>query len=156
MSIPKRDSIVKEVKRRLIAGLGDIPLIEGNGGIWGKWDRKIPCLHFYEMPTQKNKVKPGIYQVEWPIQIEYVSRLSRVDLVYTEGRAKLQALLKAVELDERLTENFSLPNQGKDLVDSYSCVADEIMSPMPNIVDVGVVYLFKYVDIFNGYEQFRH
>lgn len=156
MTLPKRDSIVIELKRRLKKGLGNISIIEGNGGIWGSWDRTLPCIHFYEMPTSKQLIKPGKYQVEFPIQLEYVNKLNSQLSVYTEGRNKLSKLEKAIELDERFTENFSLPTQGQDLVSSFSCVADEIMSPLPGVVDVGVVYVFKYTEAFHGYELKRH
>lgn len=156
MSLPKRDSVILELRRRLLAGLGKIPIIEGNGGIWGAWDRNIPCIHIYEMPTSKDLPKPGKYQVELPVQIEYVNKLVSQTSVYTEGRTKLAQLSKVIELDERFTENFSLPTQGQDLVSSFSCVADEIMSPLPGVVDVGVIYVFKYTEVFHGYEQKRH
>lgn len=152
----KREDIIEELKRRITLALPKAPIIEGTGGIWGAWDKKVPCLHLFELPTTRTLVKPGMYQIELQVQIEYVSRLNKQDACNTEGRAKMAVLQQAIELDERFTKNRNLKTQDKDLTTEYFCGADEIATPLPNIVDVAVLYVFKFTDIFYGYEKSRH
>ena len=152
----KREDVIKELKRRILAKLPTVPIVEGTGGIWGAWDKKVPVIHLFELPSVRALVKPGVYQVELQVQIEYVNKLSKQDECNTEGRAKMAVLQKAIELDERFTMNSGLKTQGKDLVTSYFCGADEIATPLPNIVDAAVLYVFRFTDVFYGYELARH
>lgn len=152
----KREDIVLELKRRILLKFPAIPIIEGTGGIWGAWDRKVPCVHIFEQVSKKELAKPGKYIVELPIQIEYVTRLNKQDACYTEGRAKMYSLQQAIELDERFTKNRNLITQDKDLTFEYFCGAEEIQTPLPAILDVAVLYVFKFTDSFYGYEVSRH
>jgi hypothetical protein len=152
----RREEVIAELRRRLLVKLPSAIIIEGTGGIWGAWDKKIPCIHLFELPSKRILTKPGIYTVELPVQIEYVVRLGRQDGCNTEGRARLLCLQQALELDERFTKDRNLRTQSIDLVISYFCGSDEITSPLPNILDAAVLYVFKYVDTFYGYEKSRH
>jgi hypothetical protein len=152
----KRDEIISELQRRITAKFNGVPIIEGTGGIWGAWDRKLPCIHIFEATSKRELVKPGRYRIELPIQIEYVSKLNKQDACNSEGRAKMSILQKAIELDERFTKNKNLITEGSELVHEYFCGADEVVTPLPGIVDVAVLYVFRYSDVFYGYEASRH
>lgn len=151
----KRSLIITELKRRLLASaqLNTPALIEGDGGVWGQWKTRLPCIHIYEMEEQleySSRQKPGLYVKILPIQIDYISRLSKKDLIYSEGREKLADLQIAIELDERFK------NEGIDLTIDYSMSANEIIEVLPSIVHVAVLYNFRYVENHFGYEASRH
>lgn len=152
----KREEVIVELKRRIRVKLPTVPIIEGTGGIWGVWDRKIPCVHIFELPSVRVLSKPGVYLVEFPVQIEFINKLTKQDACYTEGRTKLTILQTAIELDERFTKDRLLRTQSLDLVHTYFCGADKIAVPLPNVVDAAVLYVFKFSDTFYGYEASRH
>ena len=152
----KREDVIAELKRRILLKFPGIPIIEGTGGIWGTWDRKVPCIHIFEQVSKKELVKPGKYFVELPIQLEFVNKLMKQDACYTEGRAKMYLLQQAIELDERFTKNKGLVTQGSDLTVEYFCGAEEIQIPLPAILDVAVLYIFRFTDVYYGYEDSRH
>jgi len=152
----KREDIIIELKRRLSLGFPNIPLIEGTGNIWGLWDKKLPVIHLFELPSSRNLIKPGLYEIDLQVQIEFVNKLNKQDACNTEGRAKIAAMQQTIELDERFTKEKNLKTQGLDLAVRYFCGADEIATPLPNILDSAVLYIFKFTDTFYGYESSKH
>ncbi|RLF43931.1 MAG: hypothetical protein DRN17_05410 [Thermoplasmata archaeon] len=148
----KRDDIVNEVIRRVNKGMEKAYSFQGDGGVWGNWGRSLPALHFYEGATDHELIKPGLYDIELPMQIQYICRLSDSRKVYTEGREKLKKLQTAMELDERLRKD----GDGEELLISYGMSITEITDILDNVLAVGVVYNLRYTDKFLGYESFRH
>ena len=147
-----RSKVSKEVIRRVRKGMGRPHTYEGDGGVWGKWGRGIPALHIYEGATEHRLIKPGLYDIILPIQIEFISRLSDITKIYEEGRERLEQMQAALELDERLREN----GDEEDLVISYSIETTEIAEILSSVLAVAMLYNFRYTDAFLGYEPTRH
>ena len=152
----KREDIITELKRRLSLKFPNVPQIEGTGSVWGIWDKKLPVIHIFELPTSRKLVRPGLYEIELHIQIEYVNKMNKQDSCNTEGRAKIALMQQAIELDERFAKESKLRSQGSDLAISYFCGADEIATPLPGILDSAVLYVFRFTDTFYGYEISKH
>lgn len=154
MKIEKREFIAIELKRRLMLTFANTTFFEGNGGVWGKWTRELPCIHIAEkaaVVVGSVTRNPGIYNCTLPIQIEYVSKLQNVTQLYTEGRKKLEQVKKALELDVRFVQNAGLASPGLELVVSYLMTANEIVEVLPNVLDVALLYEFHFVEPFYGY-----
>jgi len=149
----KRDDIVNELIRRLKIQFSDVYYFQGDGGVWGSWGRQLPAIHYYEMPAGWELVKPGMYQVTLPIQLEYFTKLQSKIGLYVEGREKLEKIQQTVELDERFSKGLT---PSGDLAYTYSMVSDEIIEVMDNLLGVGVIYEFKFTERFLGYETYRH
>lgn len=148
----KRDDIVNEALRRVKEGMRRPHTYEGDGGVWGIWGKSLPALHIYEGSTDHNLIKPGLYDIILPVQIEYICKLRDRRNVYREGREKLTELQTAIELDERLRQD----GDGEDLVISYSIDITEIGEVINSVLAVSVLYNFRYADNFLGYEPLRH
>jgi len=149
----KRDDIVNELIRRLKLQFSNTYYFQGDGGVWGVWGRQLPAIHYYEMPASWELVKPGMYTVTLPIQIEYFTKLRLKTGLYEEGREKLEELQQAIELDERLSKELT---PSGDLAYTYSIVSDEIIEVMDNLLGVGVIYEIKFTERFLGYQKYRH
>jgi len=148
----KRDDLITELLRRLKSGFSGTRIYAGDGGVWGKWGRYLPVIHYYESPADQVLIKPGKYDITLPIQIEYFTRLGNKKDLFPEGREKLNELQAAIELDER----FKSDDIGNELVYTYSMVANEIVEVLDHVVGIAVIYEFKFTDVFLGYEQYRH
>ena len=147
-----REEVSKEIKRRVHEGMGRPKMYEGDGGVWGIWGRILPAIHIYEGATEHKLIKPGLYDIILPVQIEYISRLSDITKVYEEGREKLEQLQAALELDERLRKN----GDEEELVIAYSIETTEIADVLSSVLAVAMLYNFRYTDKFLGYEPARH
>lgn len=147
-----REKIAKELEYRVREGMGRPHFYEGDGGVWGIWGRNIPALHVYEGATEHKLIKPGLYDIILPIQVEYISRLSDITKVYDEGREKIEQLQAAIETDERFTDRKT----GEDLAISYSIETTEIADILSSVLAVAMLYNFRYADKFLGYEPARH
>lgn len=156
-----RNQIIEELKRRLEVSkpLKSPTIIEGEGGVWGEWRRELPCIHIFELESTNDyssRQRPGTYIKTLPIQIDYVSKLTRRDKIYSEGREKLEYLQAAIELDERFTENKSTSNEGLDLTIDFFMMADKITEVITNTLHVAVMYNFRFAYQHLGYEVKRH
>lgn len=152
----KRDELSAEIKRRLRAGLNSPLIIEGEGGVWGKWSRELPCVHIFEDAAEYDLIKPGLYSVILPVQVEFVTRLTERRAIFSEGREKLNQLQSALELDERFTKGKGTTTESDDLAISFSMVVSDIVEVVPSVLDVAVVYHFSFTERFLGYESKRH
>jgi len=148
----KRDDLITELIRRLKSSFVGTRIYAGDGGVWGKWGRALPAIHYYESPADMTLKRPGVYDITLPIQVEYFVRLGKKGDLFPEGREKLGELQAALELDER----FKSDDTGQELVYTYSMVANEIVEVLDHVVGVAVIYEFKFTDVFLGYEQYRH
>lgn len=148
----KRDDIVTEMIRRLTSAFPDSYLFEGDGGVWGSWGRQLPAVHYYELTESLEQRKKGVYNVTLPIQIEYFKKMTSRNEMFTEGRATLEELQNAVELDERFAKGLV---RGQDLAYTYSMVSNEIIEVLDSLVGVGVIYEIEYTTPFLGYGKLR-
>ena len=147
-----RYEVSKEISRRVRKGMERPYTYEGDGGVWGKWGRNLPALHIYEGATEHRLIKPGLYDIILPVQIEFITRLNDITKIYEEGRERLEQLQSALELDERLQKN----GDGEELVISYSIETTEIADILSSVLAVAMLYNFRYTDKFLGYEPARH
>jgi hypothetical protein len=114
------------------------------------------------MPDSRKLIGNGLYDIILPIQLEYFVKLTRKAGVFEEGREKLQQVQAAIELDERFTVYMNVDNDSKtiktdnELCVSYEMRTCEIAEILDNTLGVGLIYEFRYVDKFLGYEKFRH
>lgn len=157
--VNRRNLIINELKRRLLVAnlVSSTSVYEGRGNVWGTWQNiPLPCIHIFEYGAQRDYIKPGLYVVTFPVQIEFVKKMTDKNLLYSEGRAMGELLRLAIELDERFTENFGTDTVGSDICIEYSEVADEVISPINDIVDSAVIYEFKFTEPMHGYELKRH
>ena len=159
----QRDKLVDELLRRIKFVFGqNTRIYAGDGGIWGAWGRELPCFHYYEMSDTRKLIGNGLYDIILPIQLEYFVKLTRKAGVFEEGREKLQQVQAAIELDERFTIHTNVDNNSKaiktneDICVGYEMRTCEIAEILENTLGVGLIYEFRYVDKFLGYEQFRH
>ena len=144
-----RDAIIRELKARVRTISKDLRIVEGTGGFWGKWSRDLPVVHFFENAAGSTLTRPGLYRVEWDIQLEYVRRISNSGKnLYTEGRQFLSELQAAVEIDE----SFKDRTTGKNLVYQYYKTADEIVEVSPSVVNTATIYNFVFFEEF-GYNE---
>jgi len=86
-----------------------------------------------------------------PVQIEYIIRVNDKINMYDEGRLKLEQIITAVEIDERLRSSIT----EKDMVIDYYSVSTEIIDIMDDVLGVGIIYEFVYADTHKGYECYR-
>ena len=144
-----RDAIINELKARIYTISPDLRVIEGTGGFWGKWSRDLPVVHFFENAAVSTLEKPGLYKVDWDIQLEYVRRISNNGRnLYTEGRQFLAELQAAVEIDDSFTDRTT----GNKLVYRYFKSADEIIEVSPSVVNTATIYNFLFFEEF-GYNE---
>ena len=148
----KRSDIADEVIRRLkTITPAPVRFVDGTGGIWGNWGRSLPAVHYYEKPDERVIVKRGMYQITMPVQIEFIIRVNNKSLMYDEGRLKLEQIISAIEIDERLRSAVT----EKDTVIDYYSVSTEIIDIMDDVLGVGIIYEFVYADKHKGYEVRR-
>jgi hypothetical protein len=159
----ERDKIVDELIRRIKFSFGqDSRIYAGDGGIWGAWGRELPCFHYYEQADTRKLIGNGLYDIILPIQLEYFVKLTRKAGVFEEGREKLQQVQNAIELDERFAVHVNVDSNSKtirtddELCVSYEMRTCELAEILDNTLGIGLVYEFRYVDKFLGYEKFRH
>jgi hypothetical protein len=144
-----RTKIAAELKRRLLTVFPSVMIYEGGGSVWGVWTRELPCFHIFEHVTEvksSDTSTRGVLHTKLPIQIEYVSKLTNRNLLFTEGRTKLKSLREAIELDLRLREGRGTNTVGSDLVINFAMAANEIVEVIPNVVDVAIVYEFSFAE----------
>lgn len=165
----ERDKIVDELKWRLRYKFGQgVRIYASDGGVWGSWGRNLPCFHYYELPTEQKLHGQGLYDITFPIQIEYFARLTRKKDLFEEGREKLTEIQEGIELDERFGRHREVSSSsnvaaehirhllGEDLCVHYFMKTTEITEILENILGVALLYEFRFVDAFLGYEKFRH
>lgn len=150
-----RERIVKEFKRRINIKFNNI-IYDGEAGSWGKWTREVPCFHIFELATEQNLVKPGLYQVILPIQLDYVYKVAERNLLFTLGKKMLRDVQFAVELDERFSEFQGTVDKGEDLCIQYFISNTQIVEVIPTTLVAATTYQFVFVDKFLGYESSRH
>lgn len=153
--IIRRLQIVDEMSRRLIRGLKE-PLFRGFAHIPVE---TFPSIYMFEDEEKVLKVKPGLYRKTLPLIIERFSKVPSNVESYVYGNRRLQEMVAAIELDERLCEGF---NQG-DIVDTthelaidYSMTSNVIVEMSNSVLDVVVTYEIDYVSPFLGYQVARH
>ena len=145
-----RDAIVTELKARVRTISSDLRIVEGTGGFWGKWNRDLPVVHFFENAAISNIEKPGLYRINWDIQLEYVRRISNNGgNLYTEGRQFLAELQAAVEIDDGFIDRTT----GNKLVYQYFKTADEIIEVSPSVVNTATIYNFNFFEEFGHNEN---
>ena len=154
----ERDKIIDELKRRIKAGFGASARIYAHdGGVWGSWGRNLPCFHYWELPTEQKLYGRGLYDIILPIQVEYFVKLTRKKDLFEEGREKLTEIQTAIELDERFhVYTADHVKTGEELCISYFVKTTEIAEMLENVLGVALIYEFRFVDQFLGYEEFRH
>ena len=118
-------------------------IYEGSGGIAEVKD--FPSVFLFEDAEDIQYNKPGMYQKELDVQIEYFHKVSDSNRVYSEGREILEAIQKAVEIDDRFSETCV----------KYFMSANQVFELRDGVVDVVAVYKFYYVDRFLGYDPIR-
>lgn len=144
-----RTKIAAELKRRLLVSFPSVMIYEGGGSVWGVWSRELPCFHIFEQVTEvrsSDTSTRGLLHTKLPIQIEYVTKLTNRNLLFTEGRTKLKSLREAIELDMRFREGHGTNTPGSELVVSYMMAANEIVEVIPNVVDTAIVYEFTFIE----------
>lgn len=144
-----RTKIAAELKRRLLTSFPSVMIYEGGGSVWGVWSRELPCFHIFEQVAEiksSDTSTRGILHTKLPIQIEFVTKLTNRNLLFTEGRTKLKSIREAVELDQRFREGFGTNTLGSELVVSYMMAANEIVEVIPSVVDTAVVYEFAFFE----------
>jgi len=150
-----RDRIIEEVIRRVLAhnAFANCIVYEGSGGVWGVWGRELPCLHIIEKESSEKIVKRGLYEIDLPIQLEYVYSIAPADRkrANKHGRLYLQYMKQALELDENLLEGINTDSLGDKLVIRYNRIATEIAEVVDDTLDVACVYNFVFAEKFLGY-----
>jgi hypothetical protein len=151
----KRLQIVNEVSRRLTTGLKE-PLFRGFAHIPVK---TFPSVYVFEDEEKSEKVKPGLYRKWLPLVVERFLKVPSNVESYIYGNRRLQEMVAAIELDERLCEGFNLGDTvdtTHELVINYSMTSNVIIEMNNDILDVVVTYVMDYVSPFLGYQVGRH
>ncbi len=68
-----RNDIIVEVLRRIRLGFPGVRIFQGEAGIYGKWSTSLPCFHLFEKLEERTLIKPGRYDIQLPLQFEYIS-----------------------------------------------------------------------------------
>jgi hypothetical protein len=141
-----REKIIAELLLRLQNAKGkskQIWIYEGQSSI--STIENYPSVFLFEMLEESVLEKPGRYVKTLPIQIEYLSKVSDKKLIPSVGRDLLKVIAAAIETDDRFS----------NLVLSYYMTANQVFELRDGIVDVVVVYDFRYADRMLGHNSER-
>lgn len=153
-----RNRITTEMQRRAKLAFPTAFPYERDGGVWGKWTRGLPALHFYQVHAKRNLMAGktrGVYQVSMHYQIEYAERIAGLPPpIDTVGEARMLTLQQGIELpgDEYLIENFGTDTPGSSLATAYSIIDDEIAEATPGVVVVALLYQIDFIEKYYGYD----
>ncbi len=152
MAFTKNIDILEELKRRIRLEFDPrIHIYEGDGGVWGEWNKRLPCFHLYFHETDdaySDRQRFCLYTVEQKVQIEYISRVDNVRRLYSEGLEKRNKLVAALQLDTRFQSGFGTETPGDELTILYHRMMSEVVQVVPRVIDVALVYNFVYTENF--------
>ena len=143
----KSQLIIDELKKRLSL----IPQkIKPELGYPGMKVDTYPSVWIIKGVQNDELIKPGLYQKELPLAIEYYKKGIKSTEIEVTASSMEEEIRKNVETDERFTDSIT----GKDLlIEFHSFRTEHLFYPSPlEVMCVSIGYTFGYVEEFLGFQ----